>query len=171
MNSCMPDNKNHNRKKCVHEIWRRMEWLYLAWDPFSKRRIIEFLELIQWAWNQGKYAFNCNLITTNYSACQYLGFCFSYTCHCISNTSLNWNEMKEKKNDMSVLLTLVASCKPASNRIGPADVSKAVRTADTSWAYIHKISVNWDSWIPEVYNYIHTKKKKKTWLTYLILFK
>ena len=47
--------------------------------------------------------------------------------------------MKEKKNDMFMFLTLVASCKPASNRIGPADVSKAVRTADTSWAYMHKI--------------------------------
>ena len=42
--------------------------------------------------------------------------------------------MKEKEKEMSILLTLVASCKPASNRIGPADVSKAVRTADTSWA-------------------------------------
>jgi len=32
--------------------------------------------------------------------------------------------------------TLVAKCKPASNRLGLEDVSKVVRTADTSWAYI-----------------------------------
>lgn len=33
-----------------------------------------------------------------------------------------------------VLSTLVASFKPASKRIGPEDVSKAMRTADTNWA-------------------------------------
>lgn len=32
--------------------------------------------------------------------------------------------------------TLVAKCKPASNKLGLEDVSKVVRTADTSWAYI-----------------------------------
>lgn len=32
--------------------------------------------------------------------------------------------------------TLVAKCKPASSKLGLEDVSKVVRTADTSWAYI-----------------------------------
>jgi hypothetical protein len=59
--------------------------------------------------------------------------------------------MKEKEKKMSILLTLVASCKPASNRIGPADVSKAVRTADTSWAYIQKTSINLYSMHPRSY--------------------
>lgn len=37
--------------------------------------------------------------------------------------------------------TLVASCNPASRRIGPDDESNAVRTADTSCAWVYTVII------------------------------
>lgn len=40
------------------------------------------------------------------------------------------------------MLTFVAKCNPASRRTGPEFASKAVRTADTSWAYYVQLWVS-----------------------------
>lgn len=43
---------------------------------------------------------------------------------------------KLMKNEPGKCKTFVAKCKPASSKLGLEDVSKVVRTADTSWACI-----------------------------------
>jgi hypothetical protein len=49
---------------------------------------------------------------------------------CLNSTVMEMNRMVKAA-------TLVAKCKPASNKLGLEDVSNVVRTADTSWAYIY----------------------------------
>jgi len=52
----------------------------------------------------------------------------------------------KEMNRMVKAATLVAKCKPASNKLGLEDVSKVVRTAETSWACIYN-SFNYSNWI------------------------
>lgn len=61
-------------------------------------------------------------------------------------------------NRMMKAATLVAKCKPASNKLGLEDVSKVVRTADTSWAYICN-SFSYSKSITKLIIYITIKMK------------
>jgi hypothetical protein len=64
---------------------------------------------------------------------------------CLNSTAMEMNRMVKAA-------TLVAKCKPASNKLGLEDVSNVVRTADTSWAYIYN-SLSYSKWIIILHNH------------------